>query len=518
MSNSSRWTAIRIAFCLITLITLALTPTLAGAADGSITYMSGGSVYYTDSNIPIGNMTDLQPLPAGAVAWSYLAPGDTYPTAYMWWDITTRPIEVTGDMTLTAVFQGWNAETNYNWTVYTDFTFGLSGSAGNTPETIPYEQYQAAPFNVTGTITWLNYHQSPNHFSAQIPVGHYFYFPPDDEWVNGTSLIPLTVNVELTRSGEAPVMLNDTGEVIYSWVDRSWYNNGSISGLSILPSEQRVLMPPAIWSSNGYSVYRLGPRITYTVAYLPGDHGTWSNDAFVTSGLIAGEATPVAPTGAQLTHQSGYTFVGWQPNWNATVNGNVDYVAQWRQDEYTVTYDPGTQGTWTSGDVGYVFSGLHYNDATPEPASTPHNPGYTFAGWSPTWSSVVTGSVTYVAQWTRNEYTVTFVPGPDGAFVAAVHGGLFYGDPTPTPPVPTPKPGYTFVKWEPALDPTVTGDVTYEAIFEKTPDGGGSSGGGSKPPVTGDVLSLAFLPALGISISALATFAARKKRHHIDYR
>ncbi len=78
-------------------------------------------------------------------------------------------------------------------------------------------------------------------------------------------------------------------------------------------------------------------------------------------------------------------------------------MAQWTQNEYTVKYQPGIQGTFAEQST----SGLHYGDATPDFDGTPTgNPGWSFAGWSPEVADTVTGDATYVAQWTQNEYTV----------------------------------------------------------------------------------------------------------------
>ncbi|WP_312702207.1 VWA domain-containing protein, partial [Sedimentibacter sp.] len=82
---------------------------------------------------------------------------------------------------------------------------------------------------------------------------------------------------------------------------------------------------------------------TYTVTYAPGTQGTFT--AQVTDELVYGATTPAAPA---TPGNSGYTFTGWDPEPSATVTGNVTYTAQWSQDKYTVTYAPGTQGTFTA--------------------------------------------------------------------------------------------------------------------------------------------------------------------------
>ena len=69
--------------------------------------------------------------------------------------------------------------------------------------------------------------------------------------------------------------------------------------------------------------------ITYTVNYEPGSQSS----AFVASShpnLVLGVATPTAPA---MTIPAGYTFEGWNPVVKGTVDGNVNYVAQWEKIE-----------------------------------------------------------------------------------------------------------------------------------------------------------------------------------------
>ncbi len=55
------------------------------------------------------------------------------------------------------------------------------------------------------------------------------------------------------------------------------------------------------------------------------------------------------------------------------MSGSATYIAQWSQDEYTVTYQPGEHGTFEEAST----AGLHYGDATPEGpnAAENHEPG-----------------------------------------------------------------------------------------------------------------------------------------------
>jgi uncharacterized repeat protein (TIGR02543 family) len=64
--------------------------------------------------------------------------------------------------------------------------------------------------------------------------------------------------------------------------------------------------------------------ITYTVVFSPGEQGGFVSQ--ITSGLLAGDATPQAPqTGAGTS----WRFIGWQPAVTPYVTGNATYTAQW---------------------------------------------------------------------------------------------------------------------------------------------------------------------------------------------
>ena len=122
-----------------------------------------------------------------------------------------------------------------------------------------------------------------------------------------------------------------------------------------------------------------------------------------------------------IPERLGYTFEGWLYDGDTYYDGDtfdmpaadVTLVSQWTQNEYTVTYTKGAQGTFAD----QVYSELVYGDDTPAFVGTPTgNPGWTFIGWLPEVAEKVTGDATYVAQWEAIEYTVTYKPGTQGTF------------------------------------------------------------------------------------------------------
>jgi hypothetical protein len=72
------------------------------------------------------------------------------------------------------------------------------------------------------------------------------------------------------------------------------------------------------------ATYAVVASTTYTVVFAPGDYGGFASQ--VTSGLLAGTATPQAP---QTGTGTSWRFVGWQPAVAPYVTESVTYIAQW---------------------------------------------------------------------------------------------------------------------------------------------------------------------------------------------
>ena len=138
------------------------------------------------------------------------------------------------------------------------------------------------------------------------------------------------------------------------------------------------------------------------------------------------------------------------------MTGNVTYTAQWTQDEYTVTYEPGAQGTFKS----QSHSGNHYGDATPAfDGETTGNLGWTFAGWTPDVAETVTGNVTYTAKWKPDPSVTAQIKyevyegqngfgnvNPGAETIQAATGNLTSGDPLEGSTATAHK-GYKFEGW-----------------------------------------------------------------------
>jgi uncharacterized repeat protein (TIGR02543 family) len=135
--------------------------------------------------------------------------------------------------------------------------------------------------------------------------------------------------------------------------------------------------------------------------------------------------------------REGYSFLGWSQSSFATVaaftagsiftiQNDVELFAVWGHVSYTITYQPGTHGTFNE----QITGGLHYGDQTPVAPTVTGETGWSFTGWSPTPSTTVTGDATYVAQWTQT----TTAPSPSATASPSPSPSPSF---SPSPPSPT---------------------------------------------------------------------------------
>ena len=209
----------------------------------------------------------------------------------------------------------------------------------------------------------------------------------------------------------------------------------------------------AEWTANEYT-------ITYALGGGSGSVPTDSTNYHI-GDTVTVEFTP-------LPARTGYTFVGWSDGATTYTSGgtesftmgssNVTLTAEWTAINYTVTYALGGG----SGSVPTDSTNYHIGDTvTVEFTPLPTRTGYTFVGWSDGATTYTSGgtesftmgssNVTLTAQWTANEYTITF----DSAGGTTVNDiTLPYGSAVTAPAAPT-KPGYTFAGWDPAVPTTM---------------------------------------------------------------
>ena len=221
-----------------------------------------------------------------------------------------------------------------------------------------------------------------------------------------------------------------------------------------------------------YAVWKIN---TYTVSYNAngGSVGTTSQTYNYGSGLSA--PTPT---------RTGYTFAGWftaasggshVSNGTAITSARTLY-AHWTIKSFTLTINP-NGGMW-NGSTSTQSKVGNYNTtiAVPNPTRT----GYTFAGWTFSGGGKLSGT-TYtvglnngnlVAQWTTNQYIVTYNASANGGSPSTAVGKN-YNNTLGTLPTAE-RPYYKFLGWFTAASGgtkitssyVVTNNVTFYAQFE----------------------------------------------------
>ena len=155
--------------------------------------------------------------------------------------------------------------------------------------------------------------------------------------------------------------------------------------------------------------------------------------------------------------RKGYTFKGWDKEIPETMPAeNITVKAQWKINQYTITYDTngGSEITPITQDYGTKIT-------------VPDNPtrkGYTFKGWDKEIPEAMPAeNITVKAQWEINQYTITFDTN-GGSEIAPITQD--YGTEITAPDKPTRK-GYTFKGWDKEIPETMPAEnITVKAQWE----------------------------------------------------
>ena len=174
----------------------------------------------------------------------------------------------------------------------------------------------------------------------------------------------------------------------------------------------------------------------YTLTF-DADNGTEAT--VITQDFNTKFETPAAPT------KTGYTFAGWDSEVPETIPAeNKSFKALWTINQYTFTFD---------ADGGSDVAAITQNYGTKiETPAAPTKTGYTFAGWVPAIPETVPAeNMSFKAQWTINQYTLTFNAdnGTEDVKITQNYGTKFESPATPT------KTGYTFAGWDMDIPETI---------------------------------------------------------------
>ncbi|MBR6802647.1 MAG: leucine-rich repeat protein [Kiritimatiellae bacterium] len=206
---------------------------------------------------------------------------------------------------------------------------------------------------------------------------------------------------------------------------------------------EEVIAADGTWNGLAMRCMEAGKLFTLTFDANGGEGGQTLTQAYGT--------TFIAPT----VTREGYAFVGWYPTVPSKIPAqDVTYTAQWKINQYSITFDAagGEGGTSVTQDYGSSLT-----------APTVTREGYTFTSWSPTVPTTVpAANATYTAQWQINQYTITFdaAGGEGGTSVTQDYGSSLI---TPT----VTREGYTFIGWSPEVPTTVpAANATYTAQWK----------------------------------------------------
>jgi uncharacterized repeat protein (TIGR02543 family) len=238
---------------------------------------------------------------------------------------------------------------------------------------------------------------------------------------------------------------------------------------------------------------------TFTLTYATSSGGTISgtNPQIVNYGEDGSEVI--------ATPDANYHFVSWSDAYptadrtDTNVQANLSPTANFAIDTHTVTFN--NNGGDTEADP-ISISDIAYGATTTQPSS-PEKTEYTFVGWNTiangsgsafTSTTTVTADITVYAQWTINEYTITF-DSNGGTAVSSITQG--YGTAVTSPVSPT-MTGYSFVGWNPSIPATMPAGgatLTAEWTVNSYTITFNSNGGSSVDSITQDYGTVVIPPA-----------------------
>ncbi|WP_265445267.1 InlB B-repeat-containing protein [Acetivibrio straminisolvens] len=214
-----------------------------------------------------------------------------------------------------------------------------------------------------------------------------------------------------------------------------WKLNGVEYTFTTMPAENITLIADwAVISNIPYKVEHYLEELDGSYPVTPNDteNLTGSNGATVT-------ASPKGITG--FTYDPGVS--GTISSGAIALDGSLVLRLYYKRNSYNVTWN-GNGGSVNT--AGATTGSVKYGTTIYSPTNEPTKTGYTFNGWSGYAENMTmpAGNVTFTANWTINQYTITFDSngGSDVANITQDYGTVVNA---PTPPT---KEGFKFAGWQ----------------------------------------------------------------------
>lgn len=312
------------------------------------------------------------------------------------------------------------SRTGYQWA-------GWNDNAAGTGKSYTDGQQVTNLTDVSGGNVTLYAQWTPNLYKIQ--------FNKNRNDASGTTAsLPMTYDVSknLTANGFSSPSASFSGwNTKENGTGIAYRDNESVRNLSASPNDIVTLY--AQWSTNTYAVTFIDGHTNKTIATMNVEYG----------GTVTPPAKPI---------HTGYTAASWDGNYT-NVTHNESVTLSYRANSYSIAFDSnGGSGTMPNQQ-------LRYDTSVRLDANTFTRTGYTFTGWKGktgdvsytdrqevTNLSVTDGdTVTLVAQWKANSYTVKF--DSNGGSGTMAPQKMTYGTPTRLTKNAFSNTGHTFSGW-----------------------------------------------------------------------
>ena len=288
---------------------------------------------------------------------------------------------------------------------------------------------------------------------------------------NGNNGGAVATDATSYHNGNTATVLGNTGTLVRTGYTFAGWNTAAGGGGTSYSGGDTF----AIGLSN-VTLYAQWTPIDYTVTY---NGNTSTGGAVPTDGNtyhITDTITVKANIGTLV--KTGYTFAGWNTAANgsgdsysggntfAMGSSSVTLYAQWTENTYSVTYNGNGN---TGGAVPTDATSYHITDTATVLGNTGTlvRTGYTFAGWNTAAGgggtsytggdtfAIVSSDVMLYAQWTNNDYTVTYNGNTNTGGAVPTDGNAYHITDTVTVLGNTgtlTKTGYVFTGWNTAAN------------------------------------------------------------------